>query len=472
MKKHLRAAIILITAFSLCICSGFSACIPNKEELLVGFAMADITPEDPVPLAGYGNSAARMSEGSLDPIYTTALAISDGTDTILLIENDLTSPYTKVFTDARKAVREACGIPEEYVMISSSHNHSAPDLSLSDMPCIKKYTREFTDILVQTALEALADMKPASMYYGSSQPENLNFVRHYITEDGHVRGDSFGSQYSNSPLAAHTHDADNQLQAVRFVREEARDIVLVNWQTHPHRSGTRTNLDITADLIGVMRERVNNDADCEFIYFTGASGNINPKSYIESENITEDYISQGNALADAVLSILAAENPTKLNGADVKSAQSVYTAQVDHSLDHLADIAAEITAEWKQTNDSAAATEAGLPYGINSPYHANAITVKAELDKTADLKLYAHSVGELAFVFAPYEMFDENGVFIKENSPFACTFVVSCSNTSNGYIPSAEGYENSSYEANVSRFVSGTGEELADEFSAMLRELY
>lgn len=471
MNRRFSAVFIILMLFSLCL-SGLAACTPPLPKVLrVGFASADITPEDSVPLAGYGNSTSRMSEGSLDPIYTTALAISDGYNTIILIENDLTVSYKGVFGSVKRKIHSAADIPTENIMISSTHIHSAPDLAQTDLPSIRKYNRELTEIIAQTALNALADMKPAAMFYGTDRPEGLNFVRHYVTEDGHVRGDNFGMQYNNSPIVSHTHDADNLLQVVRFVREGGKDIVLVNWQTHPHRSGIRTNLDITADLIGVMRDRVSADADCGVMYFTGASGNINPKSSIEEENITSDYILQGLALSDYVMSILFSDMD-KIGGIDVKSEQTVYAAQVDHSMDHLADIAAEITDEWKQTNDSAAAIEAGEPYGINSPYHANAITVKAELPETDDLVLYAHSVGELAFVFAPYEMFDENGVYIKENSPFDCTFVVTCSNTSNSYIPSLEGCENNCYEADLGRFVRGTGEQLAEEFVDMLEEIH
>lgn len=471
MNRRICAVFIIILVFSLCL-GGFTACTPPRpKELRVGFATADITPEDSVPLAGYGNSTARMSDGSLDPIFTTAVAISDGYNTVILIENDLTTAYKGVFGKVKRKIHSATDIPTENIMISSTHIHSAPDLSQTELPSVRKYNRELIETLTQTALDALADMKPASIYYGTDRPEGLNFVRHYVTEDGHVRGDNFGMQYSNSPLAAHTHDADNLLQVVRFAREGGRDIVLVNWQTHPHRSGTRANLDITADLIGIMRDKVSADADCGVMYFTGASGNINPKSSIEEENITSDYISQGLALSDSVLGILASDMD-KIDGIDVKSKKAVFTAQVDHSMDHLADIAAEITAEWKQTNDSAAAIEAGAPYGINSPYHANAITVKAELPETDQLELYSHSVGGLAFVFAPYEMFDENGVYIRENSPFEHTFIVTCSNTSNSYIPSQEGYDNGCYEANLSRFVSGTGEQLAEEFVDMLKEIY
>ena len=61
---------------------------------------------------------------------------------------------------------------------------------------------------------------------------------------------------------------------------------------------------------------------------------------------------------------------------------------------------------------------------------------------------------------------------IKEGSPFTATFVVTCCNNGLGYIPSMEGFNNNTYEANNGKFVPGTGEILADEYVKMLESLY
>ena len=86
--------------------------------------------------------------------------------------------------------------------------------------------------------------------------------------------------------------------------------------------------------------------------------------------------------------------------------------------------------------------------------------------------MYAFSVGELGFVTAPYEMFDTQGVTIKEESPFPATFVITCCNDGLGYIPSMEGFNNNTYEANNGKFMPGTGEALAEEYVKMLQSLY
>lgn len=62
--------------------------------LSIGYARVDLTPEESVALCGYGDDAQRISEGVLDPITGTCLAMTDEqADTILLYTLDLLAAY-------------------------------------------------------------------------------------------------------------------------------------------------------------------------------------------------------------------------------------------------------------------------------------------------------------------------------------------------------------------------------------------
>jgi len=112
-----------------------------------------------------------------------------------------------------------------------------------------------------------------------------------------------------------------------------------------------------------------------------------------------------------------------------------------------------------------------LAQGINGPYHAGAIITKAGLGESKSFDIYAVSFGDVGLAAAPYEMFDTNGQFIKENSPFAMTIVAECANGGNGYIPSAIAWDNRGYEVDTCRFQKGIGEDLASIYVSMLTEL-
>lgn len=483
MKKVVSLLLAAVLLLSLCACGGGNAEADSVAEtvetttaaepvsLQVGYARRDITPKYSVPLGGYGNSSARMSEGLLDYIYTTAIAITDGENTIILIENDLQAAVKAVLGNVREKISSKTGVPVENIMIAVSHTHAAPDLWNASEASIGQYTSELKDTMIKNAVAAFEDMKPTTISAGSDTVEGLSFVRHYTLEDGHVRGPNFGLQY-NSPKVGYTHEPDTNMQVVRFDREGGDDIALVNWQSHPQRATSSTEKNITSDTVGVMRSYFESQVeDCQFMYFLGASGDIAAESLITKDNITKDYKEQGNALGKAAVDIYN-NKLVAVNSGAVKATATTYVAQVDHSEDGKAAAASEIKAVWAETNDFNRCVQMGEPYGINSPYHATAIITKGGLDKTANVDIFAFAVGDLAFVAAPYEMFCENGLYIKENSPYQNTIVMSMANDSHNYISSAAGFDYNCYEANTCRYVKGTGELLAEEFVNMLNQLY
>ena len=475
MKKVISLLLAVLLVFGLCACgeeapTGTAAGDTEAPEgLQVGFARKNITPDYSVPLSGYGNTSMRMSTDMLDYLYTSVMAISDGENTVLLIENDLGAAVRTVFDQVRDKLNKKTGIPLENIMVAVDHIHSGPDLYNTGEPSIAKYTPVVVDAMVTAGQEAIEDMKPAAISAGETQVQDLNFVRHYILEDGHVRGPSFGLQY-NSPKVGHTHEPDRQLQVLSISREGGEEIVLINWQSHPQMAtGTNYN-SLTSDTVGAMREYVEDQRDCKVFYVLGASGDVQAVSLIDSENVYTDHKSYGKALGDAVLGVLNGQMETLETG-PVSVLAKAYTATVDKSeVDKVVDARA-IYDQWTRDNDYDAAVAAGEPVGINSPYHANGIIKKSELGDTQTFDIYAFGIGDLGFVFAPYEMFCENGKYIKDNSPFGRTIVCSMANDSYNYISAAEGFDYNCYEANTGRFVKGTGEDLAETYVEMLTEL-
>ena len=86
--------------------------------------------------------------------------------------------------------------------------------------------------------------------------------------------------------------------------------------------------------------------------------------------------------------------------------------------------------------------------------------------------LNAVSIGDdLAFVTFPGEMYDSISVRMEENSPFKTTLMLGYCHHHIGYLPSAVAYKYTSYETDITRFQAGTGEEVADTYVKMLKEL-
>jgi len=429
MKKYLAllsSVLLLLSLFSGCAGSSDTetTAAAANHTLSVGYGRVDISPENGTPLGGYGNATERLSTEVTEALCATCVAFTDENDnTILLYHLDLTRSYSDVIPFIRAAVSKATGIPAAQIMVSATHTHSGPDLTVTGHPKIEAYKEMLKEQMIEVAKAALADRKPAKMHTATTYPEGLNYVRHYKLSDGTYGGDGFGS-FKNNTIVSHASEADNQMQLIKFTREGGKDVLLLNWQGHPHRDGGSAKTHATSDIVGAMRTILEKDLDCHFAYFSGASGNINNSSRIAEEKITKDYMEHGEAL----------------------SAYAVEAA------------------------DSFKEVPIGKLQIIGETFAA---TRKTDTNATIDLSLFAFAIGDVAFITAPYEMFDTNGVAIKEASQFSMTFVITYANQHWFYIPSALAYEyGAEYEIGVSRFVPGTAELLEAEYISMLQELY
>lgn len=426
--------------------------------LKIGYARVDITPEAPVPLAGLGNTLSRISDNSLDRLQSTCLACTgaDG-ETVLLFTSDLIRGVPSILDRARAAIQEKYGIAPERIMFSNTHTHSATDYTQQEHDGVLRAVEMMIRRVTEAAGQALADRAPATLLAGSSRPQTLNFVRHYLRDP------------ETNALVGHPYEPDNQLQLVKIKREGAKDILIMNWQAHPCFTSGYNKHDISADYVHTFREMIEGETGMLFAFFLGASGDVNARSRIKEEVIAPDRDTYAELMRKYIAEAL--ENLVPLEGETVKILHRVIKLTIDHSDDHRIDDAQIVVDFWKKTYDRKATDAMAKPYGINSPYHANAIIGRSKQPAYTEMPIDAACIGGLGFVFAPYEMFCKNGMFIKENSPFAATVVATCSNNAYSYLADDFAFTAQCYEVDVRRFERGTAEKVAAEFVSVLGEL-
>ena len=459
MKKFLCLTLAAILVLGLFACGA-----KEPEEPAVfqtGYGRADVTPVASVPLGGYGQTDKRTFENILDNLYVSCVAFKDTEGTIgMVLSMDVISS-TKA-PNIRQKIEAETGVPQANIMVAATHTHSAPDQNKAGA-----FVGQLEAGAVEAAKAALADLAPTTITVGGVETERMNFVRHYLMNDGTYFGDNFGS--SKSGYKAHAEEGDPGMKVTRFIREgeDKKDIVMVNFQAHPCMTGGLTKLDLSADFIGSTRTYVEYQTKTHFIYFTGAAGNQNTKSYISGETRTTDYNEYGMILGDYILGVLV--NMTPAETGLVRSNTKAYTAEIDHTWDHLAAEAAAVNAVYT-AEGRAAGNEEAHKYGISSVYHANAIINRVSMPATRDITVCTLTVGDLAFACAPYEMFAVHGRYIKENSPALQTMVLSCCNGANGYLPSNAAYDYGCYESHTGKFGRGTGDALAELMVSMITE--
>ena len=457
----------------------------DGARLWVGYGRADITPDDDVPMGGYGNSENRWSNNVASGevkyrLYTTCIAVTDEDgETVLLFTVDVVSPNTKWLSNVQNAVSEATGVPIDNIVLACTHQHCSPDPSLDSNEVIARWNANMPGWFVDAALQAMEDRSSATMSGTSTNTDRLNFVRHYVMSNGVYGGDNHNHMLDGVTAVEHASEADTELQMIKFERESGKDIWMVNWQTHPHRAGGGKKYELTSDIVGVFREEIEAAEDCHFAYFSGAGGNVNTTTRVAGASRTKDYIETGKELAKTALAAKDTFKP--LDNGPVSVTKYNYVGKVNHTQDSMLEDAREIDAMWESectAHNKKYCAECTVPAGmakdpqIYSPFHASAIITKATLlGVTRPFDIWAMSIGDVGIAVVPYEMFDTNGKYVKDNSPFDMTFVMSQANYAHGYIPSAQAYEYGCYEADTGKYVSGTGEILADLYVDMLTKL-
>ncbi|MBR6009703.1 MAG: hypothetical protein IK056_11525, partial [Clostridia bacterium] len=94
--------------------------------LSVGFSRVDITPPLGIPIAGYYQ--LRLARQVLDPLEASALAVSDGSRTVLIYSVDLLELKNEFCEPIIGFIARELGLPKEHIFIACTHTHTGPQL--------------------------------------------------------------------------------------------------------------------------------------------------------------------------------------------------------------------------------------------------------------------------------------------------------------------------------------------------------
>ena len=202
MKKLITILLALTMILSLCACGS-----SNGEEqqntsagLQIGYGRANVTPDFSVGIGGYSDNETRRSEGFLDYLYITCIAVTEGEETLLIFNADNLAISAGNLKQIRQSVTTATGIPSERILAYATHTHSAPSISTNDTEG-KKYMDMFYKGAAEAAQAALADRAESKIFTVTKELVNMNAVRHYLMADGTYFGSNFGN--GNQPIKGH-----------------------------------------------------------------------------------------------------------------------------------------------------------------------------------------------------------------------------------------------------------------------------
>jgi hypothetical protein len=265
--------------------------------LRVGIAAADITPKEPVGLAGFG-FRKHPSEG-VGKSITASCVVFDNTFTrVALVAFDLCYIGPTQLGDLRAAAQKA-KIPPQHLMVNFSHTHSGPNVTT---PANAAYAERFKSLTDPLFAAAVADLQPALLDYtvGSSL---LAISRRRLNEKRHLA--------EMMPEPRKPIDPDVPILRVTSPEGKVR-AVLFGYACHP---STLHDYRISPDYVGYARDWIAAVyPGCVPIFFQGCAGDIKtrcvnskgvfdfPENFLSPDAFTAEL---GHELGRAVVAALS-----------------------------------------------------------------------------------------------------------------------------------------------------------------------
>lgn len=426
----------------------------------IGYSKICINPPYGAPIIGYYEK--RFNKGINDSLFVRATAFDDGTNKAVIVALDLCELPQEYFDRIKDIIVADTGLDKNAIFINCSHTHTGPLIG-KDFGSNSHSDPAYDAFLINTTRDAVVyainDLKEGQIEVGQSQAKNISFIRRFRMIDGSVAT----NPGVKNPNIDHPLGTPNEtVKLVKIVRENADDIFIVNFGTHPDSVGGEY---ISADYMGFVCsiiERAVPNTKCMFLL--GIQGdvnhvNVNPTagesaiSVIDFDSVPRSIKHaehMGRIIAGAVLSICSITEKIKADKIEFAS-KTVYFPpnQENERLEQAKKI--------MELYNSGRASEL--------PFKEMALTTAvAEATRIVNLQnghpdypfhLSAIKIGDLVFAGAGGEPFTEIGNRICENSPFKQTILCALTNDEGGYVPTRQAYDEGGYEAKSSHFKPG-----------------
>jgi neutral ceramidase len=430
--------------------------------------------EPPVGLAmlGYGNRVGRNA-GVHDDLAAQALVLSDGANKVAIAGVDLLAIGIRIADDVRERVAASTGIPADSILVCATHTHSAPAFNIFATPRADAKPAEGRDLEWERALpekiasamvQANENLRPAILR-SASAPFTLGVHRRLMRPHRQVQ------------IAANrSGPADAQVEALgAYLLDGTVIAFLMNYPCH----GVvlcEDNQLYSRDFPGFAMDEIETAAASAgarrpiSIFIQGATGNIDPGSRGNFEVAEQHGRAMGRAAFDAL------DRAPSISDAKIAARRIALNLK-------LKDLSADLAVARNcaaQTQSSLDNHRGGTGYQLKRlrDHHAQSIAALSALevleeqnrrDRRVDIArrelataMTVVSVGNLAFVGIPGELFVELGLAIKAIPNFAPIFVAGYCNDLIGYIPTRAAYPEGGYEVDSARIAAGSGETIVD----------
>lgn len=225
----------------------------------VGAAKIDITPELPVPLAGFAARNGALVDTVADPLHLRATVIESEDTKAAIVAADLLSWGPEIVARLRPQLAEKLDVPADLITFAATHTHSGPQTHRwhadSVGPLDPRYLDRLTERALDVAAQAAAALEPVTAHRASSE-HDLGSYRRADQENA---------------------DRDNELTTVAFRRADGSLVAaFVHYTCHPVINGSNA---VTSDFPGIAGTTIEAGTGGIVSYLQGCCGDQNPQKY-------------------------------------------------------------------------------------------------------------------------------------------------------------------------------------------------
>jgi neutral ceramidase len=462
----------------------------------VGCGRADITPEPGLPMVGMPGSP--RGEGVQWPLRSRVFLVDDGERRVAVVCLDLIALVSQHVAELRERLAVPGEIDPENILVACSHTHRAP-FTETGWGAAEETTRSYLDLVfaatTQAMVEAVARLQPAQLSVGKVLAKGTPgdwghswaFNRRPIYAGGQVgtHGPAWGNGFVGMEGSA-----DEELAVLLARGPDGRVLGgLVDFACHPTAMGHEPVY--SADYPGVLTEELEERHGGIFGFLIGAAGDTStpdPTSRDPESGFGRDHTqAMGRALAGKADEAIQAGRPLTVDRIGVASAQ-LRIPQRRPTMEQVE------LARWYLEERPADLNELdftrrlyGHDYTFNdgkqlgNERHAQELLAMWQWQQGASddelveaIEIQVVTLGDMAIVAFPVELFSDLGRRVKTESPFPDTLIATLANGWHGYAPTLEAFNRGGYEprfAYPSRLAPEAGDRMADAALELLRRL-
>ena len=441
-----RSRQLILLAVSILV---LGACLQAQAgELLVGVAATELAADDSMPIAG-GITAGKASgqEGSLRSVAT--VLERDGVR-VAIVACDVLMMTRATLDPVVAEIQQSTGISTSNILVNCTHTHHAPStMRIHDYGLDDRFTRTVQRGIVEAVQRAATNLAPCRFYFALGEEKTVGQNSRVLLDDGQIY---WIGPRTNFVRPTAPFDPELPVFAFRDAQDKLRALIF-NHSTHT--IGARQGGKRSPSIYGLAAQELEPELGGMVTFLEGASGSTHNLELKADECVTRLKQAVRDTLAKAQLResapLAALKRPFKFRVRRFN--EQAEEAAVERYCRKYAPSYAEIFMKVFRNMRRELAPLQG---------------------EERETWLQVLRIGDVALVGVPAEYFTQLGLDIKNRSPFRYTYIAELANDWIGYLPNLEGHKLGGYQVWTgfhSYAEPGTGERIADEIVAMLKEL-